>query len=296
MALPARNNLPLRFWNLYMNWRIRMSTITLLMSILIILVCFGFPAILWIITARRHKGVAIAVLAGTLGFFVPQMLIRIPLLSVFATAISLLQKTPVLYALFLAGTAGLFETTGRLLVFKLLLRKRLHWRTGFATGIGHGGIEAILLVGLSYVNIIIYGVMQNAGMLEKVLSSAGASEQLAQIQSLLQALTPSVIAAAGFERTCTIVFHISISVLLLQFILKKQAIRGFVFCTLLHAALDFSAVYASFNGWGIWQVEGIAAGFAAISVVYLIKSKRFFPKEAEANVYSNESSPQIGEY
>ena len=44
-------------------------------------VCFFFPALLWFLLGRGRPGFSRAVLAGTAGFVVPQLLLRLPLLQ-----------------------------------------------------------------------------------------------------------------------------------------------------------------------------------------------------------------------
>ena len=43
--------------------------------------------------------------------------------------------------------AGVFEETGRYVSFKWFLKKETRIQDGLSYGIGHGGIEAMLIVG-----------------------------------------------------------------------------------------------------------------------------------------------------
>ena len=60
-------------------------------------------------------------------------------------------------------TAGLFEETGRLVVMLLLLKAFHRLADGLAFGLGHGGLEAMLLVGLTYVSNLVLAVLMNTG-------------------------------------------------------------------------------------------------------------------------------------
>ena len=54
-----------------------------------------------------------------------------------------------LYALYGGLAAGLFEETGRLLAFRFILKPHTARITALSYGIGHGGIEAFWVMGLS---------------------------------------------------------------------------------------------------------------------------------------------------
>lgn len=63
--------------------------------------------------------------------------------------------SPVLYMLYGSFAAGIFEETGRLFGFRVLLKNRREKRCAVAYGIGHGGIEVFLTVGVAYLLYIL---------------------------------------------------------------------------------------------------------------------------------------------
>lgn len=136
--------------------------ITLLVSLVLpIVVLIGFTA------KNKKQGIVSAWLLGAAGFFVTQILIRLPILTVLQSQswfAVFAQNNPFIYAFGLAFTAGLFELAGRYAVAKLM-EKKLTWKRSLAAGLGHGGIEAILLIGMTYVNNLIYIAMINTGFL-----------------------------------------------------------------------------------------------------------------------------------
>ena len=87
---------------------------------------------------------------GAAVFILFQLVTRIPLIQLVLPGMDwykeTIQSNIWTYGLFLGFTAGLFEEVGRYLAFILIL-KNLDWKNAVAFGIGHGGIEAILLVG-----------------------------------------------------------------------------------------------------------------------------------------------------
>ncbi len=119
-------------------------------------------------------------------------------------------------------------------------------------GIGHGGIESILIVGVSVLSTGIY-----AYFYPNVLSTT----QLAQIAS-----TPEWVVFAGvWERIFTIAFHIGMSILVLQSFREKQA-WYLVVAIGAHFFLDFASIFAT--QFGIIQTEAIVAIFGAVAAWY----------------------------
>ena len=177
-----------------------------------------------------------------------------------------------LYVFLLALTAGLFETAGRLVVLKVALGKRLSFTTGLAAGAGHGAMESIGLIGLTYVNNLVISVMINAGFLSMMIPD----EKLAE--SVRQALTgtaPDLFLAAGLERVFTMVFHIAMSVLLCYFIMKRQSARGFGLVLFLHFAVDFAISLMQVQGLSTWVIEGavFVVALLALALVFWIRPR-----------------------
>ena len=57
----------------------------------------------------------------------------------------------ILYTVYAALIAALFEETGRYLAFRFVLTKHPNKETAVTYGIGHGGIECILVLGVTYI-------------------------------------------------------------------------------------------------------------------------------------------------
>lgn len=193
------------------------------------LVCFGLPALLGALLKKRYpqEKIGRAVLLGTLGFLLTQVCVRLPLLSALSGNLAFFSALrPIPYALLLAFSAALFETAGRLLVQKVLLRRRLTQATALASGVGHGGVEAVLLVGINDIAGLAVGLAGDP-------ASAG-------YVSLLS-VSPALFALAGFERLLTILFHVFLSWLLGRAILKGRTGRGVLLCLALHTFADACA-------------------------------------------------------
>jgi uncharacterized membrane protein YhfC len=235
--------------------------------------CILVPIAIWIVFAARKKRVTAAVLAGAIGFVIPQMFIRIPVLQVLSQNqawVKFCEDNMVLSLAIYASTAALFEAAGRILVLRGLLRKSLSYDTALGAGLGHGGAESIGLIGLTYINNIVLSFMINAGTLPSI----------PELQSTVTALTqtqPSMFLLAGFERVFTLAFHMALTMLLCLFIMRKRTFKGVLVAFTLHFAVDFFVPLLSANGVNAWAVEGTICLIAVVSVVLMVALKSKFP-------------------
>ena len=210
-------------------------------------ICLIVPLVAYIIygVKNKGKGVWIAWLLGAAGFAVPQLFIRVPILNVLALSEGFqkfAENQYVLYCLILAFTAGLFEVAGRFAVAKIL-SKKMNCERAIAAGLGHGGIEAMLLIGMTYINNLIYSFMINTGTFTTVIEQTEAFgvdvSQLVAIQEALINTSSATFLLAGYERILTMIFHLAMSLLVCYFVSKKQACKGVFICLLSHTTVDF---------------------------------------------------------
>ena len=111
---------------------------TILACVITLCISLIGPLVLLLILSLRWRkqGIAAAWFVGAAGFFVPQMVIRIPILSLLSASagfITFAQEHFVLYSLLLAFTAGLFELAGRFAAAKVL-KKKPTFRRGHCAG------------------------------------------------------------------------------------------------------------------------------------------------------------------
>lgn len=177
--------------------------------VIVLPLCFFFYAC--------YKRRFIAFLLGLLAFVISQMIIRIPILNFIAKESSTFQlwnaTKPILILFLLAVSAGIFEETARFVAMRFLLKKQsLH--NGIVFGLGHGGIEALLLVGIP------------------------------AITHPLMSSTP--LFASGMERLCAMTIHVCLSIIVLLGVKRKQL----YFCGLaivIHSLINFIIGYFTRN-------------------------------------------------
>ena len=229
----------------------------------------------------RKDGFAPAWFIGAAGFFVSQMVIRLPILSLLSANtgfVTFAQEHFILYSLLLAFTAGLFELAGRFAAAKVL-KKKPTFRRALAAGLGHGGIESIVLVGLTYVNNLIYLVMIQAGTFDALIAQTEAMgvdpSQLLAIQETFLQTGAGMFLLAGLERLLTMVAHAAMSVLVCWGVWHRHTAGALLGCLGIHTLLD-SMVMVTYlvsqpaSYWILYSFMGLVALFS----LYLLRRLR----------------------
>ncbi|MCI5873958.1 MAG: YhfC family glutamic-type intramembrane protease [Clostridiales bacterium] len=150
------------------------------------------------------------------------------------------------YALAGGLLAGIFEECGRFVAFRFFLKKHTARETSLTYGIGHGGIECIVLLGLGMVSNLSMAFAINSGALTAIMENIPA-EQLAVYESVVSTLTTATFGLfllGIWERIFAVLFHIALSVLVFAGVTEKSKFYLFPLAILLHAGLDiFAALY-----------------------------------------------------
>jgi uncharacterized membrane protein YhfC len=250
-------------------------TASLIFMVFTILVTTLGPIIAAIIFYRKRKYFLGSVFTGAGVFIVFQMVTRIPLIQLILPKMQwyadMAKNNLWGYALFLGLTAGLFEEVGRYLAFTLILKKHQDWNNAVAYGIGHGGIEAILLVGLSNVGNLITSIMINSGLYETMMAQypEQSREMLIQARNVLVGTPSTMYLVASAERLFTFFIHIALSVLVMAGIQKKKGLLYLGLAILLHMLIDSPVVILSGSGANILVIEAFIFILAIISFVYI---------------------------
>lgn len=189
-----------------------------------IAICYGLPITGLILLIRKRKGAGKAFVWGIAAFVVSQLLIRVPVLQFVLPNFgwfAVMQLYPWRYGLFLGLTAGLAEETARWIAVKYFLKEEHSMEHGLAFGLGHGGIEAMLLVGL---NMIAGAVMVLTGQAAQ-FPADGAS-----------------VLIAGVERLSAMAFHVGASLLVMYGVRTGRAVRCWALAVALHGIMDAAVV------------------------------------------------------
>ena len=176
-----------------------------------VMISIGLPFIALLYAFYKKKYIPFGL--GILAFVVSQILLRIPLMQYIgqnSAAYSMFSVTqPVLFAVVIGLSAGIFEGLARYIAMRFLMKQR-DWQSGFLFGAGHGGIEAVLFVGISSVSLLFSSSMIISGDLYFV---------------------------GGIERLFAMLLHIGLSIMILQGIVKKRFIYV-ILAILIHWFID----------------------------------------------------------
>lgn len=179
-----------------------------------------------------------------------------------------------LYGLYGGMAAAVFEETGRFLAMKFFLKKQFEEKNALMYGIGHGGVEAILLVGFSNISNILTSVMINTGAMEASLAILDETTAEATIESIsaLWELPAYQFYLGGVERLFAIVLQISFSILMYQAVKQqKKSLIAAAFAA--HFLVDFVTVVAA-NYLNLGLVEVLVGIMAAIVAFTAWKTRK----------------------
>jgi uncharacterized membrane protein YhfC len=256
-----------------------MSTATTVAWAISLALMILFPIGLMLWWRSRHDTPWSAFAYGALIFAVFQMFTRTPLVFVlqglWAEELQASETLRIFYFIGLGVSAGLFESIGRWAGYKWLFRNRLayNWRNAVAYGIGHGGIEAVVLVGLSSLTNFVTALTvsgENIEALQETLTPEQV-EQLLVAREIYQNLNWPEVLAGGVERVFTLAFHIALSVIVLLVFTRQRAIWLWV-AVAIHALVDTAVVLlGNVFGWPLWAVEAFLAIWAVAGLWVILR-------------------------
>ena len=185
------------------------------------------------------------------------------------------QSRPWLYYVYAALVAAVFEETGRLIAMKFWMKKWLDFPNALMYGIGHGGVEAILLGGLSGISNLVSMLMINSGTMQNTLAALPA-ESANQTVSQLSALwtTPApLFFVSGIERISAIILHIGLSLLIYRAVKagKCRAAEAGK-CRTAESGKCRAAAFTAVLAYGIhFIVDFFAVAGSALLPIYVIE-------------------------
>ena len=239
-----------------------------------LLVSVGIPIAAMIVAGKKTKEKMSSVLIGAGTFFIfalilEQILHQI-MISVFGKSLT---GNIWSYALYGGLAAGLFEETGRLLSMKYLMKNSLSKGSSIMYGIGHGGAESIILIGLTYLSNIATAVMINAGMLETILSNVDEALKVQTIEQLSALWTTPAhqFYLAGVERAAAFALQICLSYIVYRAVKDKKPLF-YVLAVALHFIVDAGMILLA-SVISVYAVECIL--IAAVACLSIIVYKQY---------------------
>lgn len=199
---------------------------------------------------------------------------------------AVIQGNTWLYALYGGLMAGLFEETGRFIAFKTILKKQQGKDVNaLMYGAGHGGFEALSILGSAMLNNLIWSVLINLGQMDK-LTNGLSGDILAQVENAISKLmtTPSYqFLLGGVERVFAVILHIALSVLV-WFAVKKRKFWLYPLAIFIHFFVDAATVVLAGYDVPVVLVECVvgALAVAAALIAKLVWRKNASPIASDA--------------
>lgn len=218
-------------------------TSSIICMMITLITVFVIPALLVIYVARKEKKNLRSILIGALTFTIAVLLFESGVNAfIFQTPLgNVLKNNLIAYALFGGLMAGLFEESGRYFAYRHLMKKEQDYDSAFAYGVGHGGIEAILLVGFTYIsNLMLIHTLQTGNINELV----AATPELETVIQIFNTTPAFLYLIAGVERIFAIGLHLALSLLVFHAYQTKQ--KKYLFVSMgIHAFVNFGSVLLS---------------------------------------------------
>ena len=255
--------------------------LSIFFMVITLLISFGLPVAIFIIWRKKYDlkimPLALGISAFIVFALVLQQIVHAIVLSPNADGSGgLLANDPAIFVFYAILSAGVFEETGRFIAFHILKKKSEGIGTGLSYGIGHGGIEAVLLVGLTMLNNLIMSIMVNSGNIEAL----GTEPEILASVNLLASISPSLFLTAGIERVIAISIHISLSMIVWCSVKVKGKLWLYPAAIVMHAIVNIApAMYQAGFIDSIWVVEGfvlipaVLIAYAAYMVCKVIKKE-----------------------
>lgn len=184
------------------------------------------------------------------------------------------------YAVYGALAAGIFEETGRFVAYKTLMRKHLTTKNSVLMGLGHGGVEAIIVLGSTLVMFLVLGIMANSVGLDKAVEtvSNGSAETAEAAKLQLSGVVGYSFldcALSVYERVVAIALHTSMSVFVYKAVTQKGKLWLYPAAIIIHALSDFPVALYQKGVLDMWIVYVIFTAVGAAAVVSaVIMSKK----------------------
>jgi uncharacterized membrane protein YhfC len=244
------------------------------------LIAIGLPVFLFVFFRIKYKTPVLPMIIGIIAFVLFSTVLEGLLHQVVIPTFNLRQK-PVWFIIYGMFAAGIFEETGRFVSFNVLKKINVKYKnifTGISYGIGHGGIESILLAGITAVGNVVYCILYNtgnSGILTAKMNAAQVAQFNAGITSLFT-MPSATFLVSGIERIFAIGLHIGLSVIVFYAVFGKKKIWLYPLAILLHALGDLPAAALQVNVIKSTVVVEVIAGLSCVVllvIAYLLHRK-----------------------
>lgn len=223
----------------------------------------GIPTAAAVIFKLKNREAWVpSVFAGAATFLVFAMILEQILHSVM---LPIVKDNTAAYCVYGVLAAGIFEETGRLAAYKTLMKNHYSTKNAVFMGIGHGGFEAVMILGLNmlayFAMAVFIGIVGNAEQFMVQNSPIPIETAAEQVKAILR-IGMGDVALSVYERVISMIFHICMSVWVYKAVSQKGKIWLYPAAIAAHAVLDLFAVLYQRN-----VLANIAAVYVPMTVL-----------------------------
>lgn len=238
-----------------------------LLFIITTVIAFALPLVLMIFWRNKARTNWLVFLIGALCFMLfanfLESLLHTYLLAINQNTAAFINSKPIIYALYAGLTAGVFEECGRLFGYKVLLKKFDKTKDmSVAYGIGHGGIECVLTLGVTYLlySLALLGV------------SFGDDTITNSLLKTINGIDLTIVPLAVCERIFAMCLHIGLSIFVYKSTTNKKYFYFFPLAIIIHMIADIPAgLYQAGYITSLVIVEGFTCVYAIAVLLIGIK-------------------------
>lgn len=222
---------------------------------------------------------------GVLAFFVSQICLRLPILSLLKNQswfLTFSKQNAIVYIVAIAFTAGLFEETARFIGARFCLKPaERRYCDAVAFGLGHGFCECVLIVGLTEVSNLINCIALNSGALS-TSSAVGA-----QVATTMAGISAPLVLMAIWERISTVMFHLAATIFVFRGVREKK-IGWYLFALAAHTVADSVPTLLASSNVVLSEIITFAIG-----LLLMIFAVRMKPKFQETVRLPHDAFPNL---
>ncbi|MBP5254674.1 MAG: YhfC family intramembrane metalloprotease [Lachnospiraceae bacterium] len=248
-----------------------------------VLLMIAIPVVFFIFWRVRHRPQTKIgwLIAGAAGFLVSARVLELGVHYFCIIADNpvsrFINENTAAFVLYGTAMAGIFEECGRHVVLKYILKKDRTRENAVLYGIGHGGIEILLVILPAMITYLAVAVLLSSGDTENMFAALNITEETAA------AALPSVQAAAAFdyglmaltviERLLSMLIHIGLTVIVYYGVVngKKACLP---LAIVLHMLVDTCPVLYQRGLVPLWAVEVWAAVWTAAIMFLAVRLYR----------------------
>ena len=194
---------------------------------------------------------------------VARMALVVPLQLVFSRVLDPATAATATVILMLA-TSGLFEETTRWIVLRYWAKNTRSWCDGVGFGLGHGGIEALLIFTSALATNII--LLTNGEILRVQIAQSGDSAAINafnQQMDALQNIGIGLLSASWYERVLAMTAHVVFTLIVLRAV-RQRRWQLWLLAVVTHIVFNAVAVLSAPHGIGI--MYALLTAFTAVGL------------------------------